>query len=440
MNSSTNRDSETRKRLPPGPDKPVAPGIDNETCEYLLSLQQEYGDISSFTRTNGQRVYFVNEPDAIHQVLVRNRKSYVKGPEFARVKLLLGNGLFVSEGNTWRRSRTMIQPSFSKQDMHSLIDVIVQCCASKSERWTHSSLNGTPLNITREMNEFALEVILRAIFGPNYETDIVVNAENPFSFLSENSARDLNLVVRLRSLRQLVLDVIDKRRESPHQSEYDFLSGLLHARDKAGNGFSDRELLDEIMTLVVAGFETSAGTLNWAWYLLSRHPEVEQRMVAEAGEILPHPESVSGERVARLTLLQQCLNETMRLYPPGWIFARRAIEDVVLGKFDVPAGTDIYVSPYILHRMEQYWPEPHAFRPERFANEQPDKGRSAFIPFSLGARRCIGEYLAMLEMKIHLGLLLQKFHVTSTDNYHPGLDFGVNLRSKKDIFLRVKQR
>ena len=441
MNLPEDLNQQQKRHLPPGPDQPFSPVDDQETCEYLLSLRQKYGDISSFMRSNGQRACFVNEPDAIHSVLVRNQKSYVKGTEFARIKLLLGNGLITSEGDTWRRSRTMIQPSFSKKELHRLIDVIVQCCAARTERWSKISLDGTPLNITREMNTFALDVILRAIFGPNYETDIVTNAENPFAFLSEDSSRDLNLAVRLRSLRQLVLDVIDKRRKMADSGEIDFLSGLLRARDKAGKAFSDRELLDEVMTLVVAGFETSAGTLNWAWYLLARHADVEQRVVSEAAELLPHSEPVSGEHVASLTWLQQCLNETLRLYPPAWIFTRRAIEDVALGDFDLPAGTDIYISPYVLHRTDHYWPEPSAFRPGRFASELQDRDhRSAFIPFSLGTRRCIGEYLAMLEMKIHLGLLSQKFHLTSVDNEDPGHGFGLNLRSRKDIFLRIKQR
>ena len=157
------------------------------------------------------------------------------------------------------------------------------------------------------------------------------------------------------------------------------------------------------MTLIIAGFETSAGTLNWAWYLLASHPEVADRVVAEArsvdvSKVVDNPDSLN-----ELRYLEQVINETMRLYPPGWIFSRRAVEATSIGDYDVAEGTDLYISPYILHRTAQYWPEPERFDPQRFAEDRFDAdAQAAFIPFSLGPRRCIGEYFAMPYSCYHI--------------------------------------
>ncbi len=146
------------------------------------------------------------------------------------------------------------------------------------------------------------------------------------------------------------------------------------------------------------------------------------------------------QSIAELTYMQQVVEETMRLYPPVWLFSRRATEDNELSEYPVPVGTDIFISPYILQRTEEFWPEPDEFDPERFADNTKGKKHRAFIPFSLGPRRCIGEFLSLLEMKIHLGLLLQEFHMERVTDEGPELDLGVNLRSKTDIYLRPRRR
>jgi cytochrome P450 len=237
-----------------------------------------------------------------------------------------------------------------------------------------------------------------------------------------------------------LLSIIEDRRAGPGSDEFDFLSMYLQATDKEGNSFTDAELLDELMTLIVAGFETSANTLNWVWYLISRHPEVEAKLIAEADAHLPNVSALNSESLAAMHYTQQVLEEALRLYPPVWLFTRRADEYDELDDFDVAPDTDIYLAPFVLHRTEHYWPDPEHFDPERFAATDKPKKDRPFFPFSLGPRRCLGEYFSFLEMKVHIGLLLPRFRMQPVDDSQPELELGINLRASKDIFMTLTER
>lgn len=420
---------------PPGPVETQPLGIDPATLDVLRSLRDEYGDTVSVTRPNGRLAYFINKPADVRSILVKRHSCYRKGPGFERVKMLLGNGLIVSDGDTWRRARTMIQPSFSRQRIHELTDIMLRCAQAVDRRWSRVATDGGTLNITEETNRFALDLILISIFGSDSERWLGDGCDNPFEFLSRDSTRDLAVVMKVRELRDVLLDLIEERRKRSGEQHFDFMSIYMTATDKSGTPFSDKELLDELITLVVAGFETSANTLNWAWYLLATHPDVEKKLIDEARHLMPDAASVSHENAANMVYAQQVLEETLRLYPPVWLFTRRAHEADEISDFDVPPGTDIYLSPYLLHRTDRYWPNPDDFSPERFADmDKPDKDRR-FFPFSLGPRRCVGEYFSFLEMKIHLGLLLPRYRMAVVETGDPGLELGINLRSARDIML-----
>jgi cytochrome P450 len=426
-------------RRPPGPDTAVALGIDRATLGTLQGLQREYGDIVSLEKPGGRLAYFINDLAAVRRILVRRHSRYIKGPGFERVKMLLGNGLIVSDGDVWRRSRTMIQPAFKVQNVHRLMKVMVQCTDRRAAAWAKAVGNNEVINITEETSEFALELILISIFGSDYEDKVMASGENPFAFLSRDSKRDLSVVMKVRDLRKMLLEIIADRR-SRDEVEFDFLSMYMQATDKSGEHFTDKELLDELMTLIVAGFETSANTLNWVWYLIAGHPDVEARLIAEAQEFLPNVSSVNAENAAAMTYTQQVLEEALRLYPPVWLFTRRSREEDELDDYDVPPGTDIYLSPYILHRTEQLWPDPDSFDPDRFEIGDTPKRDRSYFPFSLGPRRCLGEYFSFLEMKVHIGLLLARFRLERVSNADPVLELAINLRSKNDILLRPSLR
>ena len=420
-------------RRPPGPDQPVSLGIDAETLAALQALQRKCGDMVSMSTPGGRLAYFVNDPAEVRSILARRHAKYHKGPGFERVKMLLGNGLIVSDGDVWRRARTMIQPAFSRQNVHRLMTVMVECTDRRAVRWAQAADRGETINITEETSDFALELILISIFGDDYESRILTEGENPFAFLSRDSTRDLSVVMKVRHLRQLLMSIIADRRAGKGSQHFDFLSMYLDATDKQGNRFEDDELLDELMTLIVAGFETSANTLNWVWYLIARHPEVETKLIDEAQRILPNVSAVTAENLAAMHYTQQTLEEALRLYPPVWLFTRRSHAEDELVEYDVPPGTDIYLSPYILHRTGSHWPEPERFDPDRFAPSDQLKKDRPYFPFSLGPRRCLGEYFSFLEMKVHLGLLLPRFRMQPVDDAEPELELAINLRSSEDI-------
>ena len=428
-------------RRPPGTSEAIELKADDETLADFLRLREEYGNVVAMKSPRGREVYFVNEPAAIQRILVRDHEKYVKGPGFERVKLLLGNGIFVSDGAHWRRARRMAQPGFTRRKLRGLIDLIVERVEARAVDWESKAVAAEPVDITTEMSDFALELILRAIFGRDYDDRIIADGDNPFSFLAEEFSRDINLVVKFRALRDLILELVESRRERQEADGFDFLSVYMSAVDKAGKPFTGRELLDEIMTLIIAGFETSAGTLNWAWYLIASHPDVAVRIIDEVESVFSLGTQLTSEKLNELVYLEQVINETMRLYPPGWVFSRRALQATDIGDFDVPEGTDLYISPYILHRTSEFWPEPAVFDPERFSADNFDAEKeAAFIPFSLGPRRCIGEYFAMLEMKINLALLVPRFEMKPVADSKPDLDLGINLRSRGSILLEAGLR
>lgn len=428
-------------RFPPGPEDPQPLGVDSATLELLTELQADYGNVVAVTKPDGRQAFFINDAAEVRKLLVRHHSRYKKGPGFERVKMLLGNGLIVSDGDVWRRSRRMIQPAFKPQNIHRLIGVMIECAASRASRWEDVARAGETLDITREMSDFALELILRCIFGSDYESSIMRSGENPFEFLSRDSERNLRIVMQVRATRDLIMSVVRDRRERGDHGEFDFLSMYMTATDRSGEGFSDDELLDELVTLIVAGYETSAGALNWAWFLLAQHSNAETALLDEARRTLGDGAGLGQEALNNMTYSQQLLEETLRLYPPVWLFSRRAIEDDALNDYDVAVGTDIYLSPYILHRTEAYWPDPERFDPGRFGPDSAyKKGERPYFPFSLGPRRCLGEYFSFLEMKVHLGLLIQKFRMTLVSDKEPELDLGINLRTRNSIILRPELR
>lgn len=429
----------TTRQDAPGPDGIVPIDLGPESLAALIELRNRYGNVVAVNTSNERTALFINEPEAVRRLLTRHHGNYRKGRGFERVEMLLGNGLIVSDGDVWRRSRTMIQPAFSRQNVHRLTRRMADCAHGVAARWERAARTVAAVNVTRMMSEFALELILKAVFGADYERRIVRDGENPFAFLSQDATRDLSVVMKMRRLRQLLLDIVADRRGRSRSDDYDFLSMYIAATDKAGEPFSDRELLDELITLIVAGYETSAGTLNWTWYLLAHHPEVEEKLLAEARAV--DVEARIGDDgdpgLAAMPYTQQVLEETLRLYPPVWLYSRRAVADDTLDGYAIPADADIYLSPYILQRTAEFWPEPERFDPERFAADGPyPKGERPYFPFSLGPRRCLGEYFSFLEMKIHLGILIPRFRLEPVSSPHPGLDLGINLRAAGDILLQ----
>jgi cytochrome P450 len=275
-----------------------------------------------------------------------------------------------------------------------------------------------------------LNVVLVSIFGDDYR-----QVASHFSILSEESARDLGFAQVFRSLGKVVVEIAAQRRRE-NRTAHDILGMLMEARDReSGQVMPDHQLVSEIMTLIVAGHETTASTLNWTWYLLSQNPEAEEKLSRELSTLLGSEMPELGD-LAKFTYTRQVIDEAMRLYPPGWLMTRKALKDDYLGEYFVPSGTEVYISPYLIHRHPANWKDPERFNPDRFERGQSrDRFTLTLLPFSAGPRKCIGELLAQIEMQIHLMIVAKRLRLLSADGNRPDVDAGVNLRSKYDFMM-----
>ncbi|WP_455206439.1 cytochrome P450 [Kaarinaea lacus] len=427
--------------VPPGPDTPHDITVTEQDFYRLGEWFKTYGDIfrvQQVTRKGSMLV--INHPDAIKHVLVSNSKNYAKGVGFELVKMLLGNGIIVSDGATWWRQRRMIQPAFNKKVIAQLTEQMKHINLRLLEKWRTLAQQQATIDITEETNALALEIILRALFSDDFDTICENSGENPFAILTDDSVRDLKLVVKYRALTKLVGGLIEQRRTRADKP-LDWLSMFIDARDKeSGEPMSDKEMIDEIMTMIVAGSETSATTMNWTWYRLSQHHDVEQK-VHDAVDHASYAQIPGFEHLDELGYIRQVVEEVLRLYPPVWLFTRKTLEDDTIAGYDVAAGTDIAISPYYIHRHPSFWGDPEKFDPERFApDKEKQRNKYAYIPFSAGPRRCIGDFFAIVEAQIHFGLMTRYFTLEHVADKPVELQPAVNLRTKHPIHMRIKTR
>ncbi|MGC1459464.1 MAG: cytochrome P450 [Steroidobacteraceae bacterium] len=426
---------------PPEADVQFDVGATEDSLERMTELFARYGDIYRVYAPGRKRhTWVINHPDDVKRVLVGNHRNYTKGTGLDRVKILLGNGLMTSEGDFWRRQRYMMQPHFHRRVVTGFNTLIDAANNRFIDKWATQAARGEQVNLTDDMSELTLEIVLGSIFGKDLATLSQQPGGNPFEVVTKEPARDLKFAYRFRSLAKLVSGLMAKRRAEPAE-HFDYLSMLMNARDKeTGDPMSERALIDEVMTLVVAGHETTASGLNWVWYLLARHPEADARMHAEI-EATPELNAPGLGQMEELQYTQNVINEALRLYPPGWLLSRRSVEADELSGFVIPAGTDVLLSPYLLHRHPQYWKDPEAFRPERFdAEHEAERPRFAYIPFAAGPRHCIGESLALYEMLMHLYKVARHYRLKLASDEPIELEAQINLRTRKPLFMRLERR
>jgi len=423
-------------QLPPGPEEQLDLGFQDDSLELMEKYYQEYGDIYKvYSPFRKRYTYIINNPVYIKQVLVTNNRNYTKGVGLDRVKILLGNGIMVSEGDYWRRQRRMIQPAFHRKVIRKFSQMMREHNRQLLRKWTEKAERGALLNITEEMSQITLDIVLSAIFSVDLDELVQHTGKNPFHLVTEESNRDLQFAMRFRGLAKYINQFADARREE-NRTEYDFLSMLMHATDKeTGEHMTRKELIDEMMTLIVAGHETTASVLNWTWYLLATHPQIADRHYEEIRRL--QGDAPEFEYLPNYTFNRQVLEESMRLYPPGWLLTRRAIDEDMIGEFYVHPKTDIFISPYIIQRSGRYWDNPKTFIPERFEDERTkERHKFTYFPFSAGPRQCIGDFFALVEMQIHLALLARRFRMEYVEKNPIELEPQVNLRTKHPIFLR----
>lgn len=427
-------------------DPPTVPeahdlGATDESIERLLGWFHEYGDTYRvFAPGRGSWTWVIHRPDDIKRVLVTNHRNYTKGVGIDRVRLLLGNGIMTSEGEFWRRQRRMMQPAFHRRLIERFAVMIRERSEALLAQWSVAADRGETVNLTHDMSRLTLEIVLQAIFSEDLHRLVQDLADNPFMVVTREPRRDPRFAYEFRQLGRVVQQVIRQRRVSGRRC-FDFTQMLMEATDpETGRGMDERSLLDEILTLVVAGHETTASALNWTWWLLSQHPQAERRLHEEqdrAGEL----GATSHSDLERMPWTLAVLQEAMRLYPPGWLLTRRSIGPDHLGGFALPPGTDVFVSPYVVHRHPAIWDNAEAFDPERFGAGRADgRPKFAYIPFAAGPRHCIGENFSIFEMMLHLNGAARRFRLRAVAPGPVALEARINLRPAQDIHMRVERR
>jgi cytochrome P450 len=424
--------SEIQGQLPPRSDEAY-----NSSDDLLKWMSSQFKRLGSIFRASayGGEIYVVSDPVHVDHILRENWQNYRKGQAIKRVGFLLGNGLMVSEGNFWKSQRQMIQPAFHDEAISALMQVITSAHQTLLNEWTTAAGSGRSVNITSDISRMVLGITLRAIFGEDSE-----EMESHFNVLTVESARNLQFAQTFRPLGKMIAALVAKRRER-NGSATGILGMLMNARDrKSGEPMPEAQLVAEVMTLIVAGHETTASTLSWAWYLLSTHPEVEAKLWREL-DALPAGQTPTLADLPRFPFARQVVEETMRLYPAGWLMTRRALKDDWLGEYFVPAGVEVYIAPYLIQRNPAIWEEPDRFDPDRFSPDQAAKRHPmAMIPFSAGPRKCIGESLARLEMQVHMMMMARHLCLKPTAGQQVELEAGVNLRNKHDFLMEPAVR
>jgi cytochrome P450 len=417
----------------------------------MTRLRAEHGGLVRF-RLGPQLMFLLGDPDDVRHVLQENHRNYVKSRHYEPLKRVLGDGLVTLEGEQWRARRRLAQPAFHADRLRGFAELMATESRGMIDGWPSGP--GARLDVHREMMRLTLRIVLRALFSADLEVDhdevSRAIAEGMAHVDSRAAALGVPLWVPLpqhfrfraarRTLDRLVYRVIDERRRRDDDPG-DLLSMLMSARDEAGGGaLSDRALRDEVATLVLAGHETTAVALSWAVVLLSRHPGVCRAVEAEVDGVLAGRAPDLAD-LPRLELVERVISETMRLYPPVWVFERQALAADELGGHAIPAGAAVVVCPYTLHRDPRFWDNPEGFDPDRFAPERAKpRPRHAYLPFGAGPRVCIGNAFAMMEAKIALASIVQRCRLDLVAGERVVVDPSVTLRPRDGVPVVVTRR
>jgi cytochrome P450 len=429
---------------------------------YFTKCFRDYGDIV-FLRFLGVPMCLVNRPDYIESVLVTQHNNFEKSKDYRALRRVLGNGLLTSEGDFWRRQRKLVQPAFHQGRVAAYAEVMVTYTQRMLASWKDRQiLSGglqvepAPVDVHEAMMRLTLDIVAKTLF----DTDVSREAEDvgaALQVLMSKFFRQAGFALLLpsfvpipttrrlrRAVGQLdkVIYEIIRRRRTGGQTSGDLLSVLLRAQDDEGLGMTDRQLHDEIMTLFLAGHETTANALSWTWLLLGQNPGVEEKLIEELRRVLSG-RSLTAADLPRLTYTDMVLREAMRLYPPVWVIGRRGLAPFRVGEYELPAETNVLMSQIITHRDARYFPEPELFDPDRWGTNDPRNlslPRFAYFPFGGGPRVCIGAGFAMMEAVLLLATIAQKFRLTLVPGQTIEKLPSVTLRPKSGIRVILHSR
>jgi len=410
---------------------------------------RQYGDIFYY-RVFSRHIYFLNHPDLVEYVLVTNCQNFIKGEALQFNRRIFGNGLLTNDGASWSQQRHLIQPAFQRSRTESYGNIMV----AYTERMMATWYDGEMRDIHMDMMGLALEIVAKALFNVEITSkrDRIGGALNTFMELGSRGRMLLPPILRLlptadnlryrraaRQLDDIVYGLIQQRRSNGRIAD-DLLSSLLQARDEAGGGMPDKQLRDEVMTLLLAGHETVAVSLSWTWYLLAQYPEVEKKLWAELREVL-NSRAPGIQDLANLLYTERVVKEAMRLYPPAWAIVRNSLKDCEIGGYRVPAGATLMMSQWVMHRDPRFYDQPERFNPDRWLDERA-KGtpKFAYFPFGGGPRTCIGAALAMMEGVLVLASIAQRYQIRVAEDCPVDPLPTITLRPRHGIKAVVTRR
>ncbi len=415
---------------PPGPRETPLLGsmrpLLKDNLRFGLDMADRYGEVCVY-RLGPMPIYQVNHPDGLQRILQENNHNYTKDTYgLAILRILVGRGLLTSDGDFWLRQRRLMQPALHQRQIAAWGEMMVAAAEELLDRW-EGLPDGASVAVQPEMMRLTLDIVTQALFSSRIALDTQdlhhllsqLLDDLTFRFLrpyypppAVPTRRNRRMWRALRQLEGVIYDLIGRRRAALARDEEvpaDLLTTLLTARDEAtGEGMTDRQLRDEVMTLFLAGHETTALLLTWIWHLLSTHPAVSRRLQAELDTVLAGRAPTMAD-LPQLVYARMIVDETLRLYPPAWISNRQSVEaDVVCG-YRIPADAFVAFSPYVMHRLPAYWPNPEGFDPERFApGQEKSRPRYAYVPFGAGPRLCIGNRFALVEATLVLAAIARK--------------------------------
>ena len=392
---------------------PIATGGREEIrnpLRFFVWLTETYGDVVQY-RSSVEPAYLVNHPDYVQHVLQTNGPNYNKNTYLNKyiVESLTGEGLLTSENPLWREQRRLIQPAFHRRSLPAFAGLMTDATCRTVDR-LRAVAPGETVDIAREMMRLTLDIVTSALFGYDItgRADEVGTAMDTMVSIGKPRHRKVREAIDL--VDRIVYDIIDERRAHPERERDDLLTMLLNARYDDGTAMPDKLVRDEVMTLLIAGHETTANTLGWTWYLLAQQPEVVARLEAEVDTLRGAAPAIDD--FPRLVYTDRVIQEAMRLYPSAWSISRRALADDAIGGYHIPAGAIVAMSPYTTHRHPAFWPDPERFDPDRFTPERvAARPRFAYFPFGGGARQCIGNYFAQMESLIIIPTIVQHFRL-----------------------------
>jgi cytochrome P450 len=461
-------------RFPPGPAGKVLIGslldLQRDILGFISGSIREYGDVVGF-RVFGKPFCILGHPDLIEQVLVRDAGQFIKSLDYRKLSAVVGQGLLTSEGEVWRRQRKLAQPLFHNDRVKAYVPIFVRQAQRLVKEWDARS----DTDVHADMMRLTLRIVTESLFQTAIDDDVETVADSltqitgaflgfPFPYWMP-FPRHVRSWRALRRLNGVIVRMIRDRRadqagrvtgDASHSAESectspsvthsvacqgapDLLSLLLKARDEEGRPMSDRQLRDELITVFLAGHETTAIALSFALWLIARHPDVEQRLIAE-WTAAPGGRDIEASRLSHMDYTRAVLQEAMRLYPPAWFIGRETVTAYEIGGFRVPKGTTFFLCPIALHHDARFFPDPERFNPDRWLGEGPKSPRYAYFPFGAGPRSCIGANFAMWEMTAILPALLRSYRLTPLRDGAIELLPAVTLRPKCGMPMRIERR